>query len=106
MKGELCGLFQGDRQVGGGLAWDLDILMTDVSDSDNVRYKFAKWVLTALSYWLFENADTVTVRLYNEKGYWEGEGQITSPKPAKFDKMIHLPLSIVGEGTLEEKRQS
>lgn len=103
MKGRLGGLFSGEQQVGGILDWEFEPLFIEGSDGKVKTFKFEKWRLTAPSYWLFGEVDTVTVRLYHGNRYWEGEGSITSKPKQVYDCLIHEQLEIVGEGQLVEK---
>ncbi len=105
MEGKLAGLFSGDEQAGGLLDWKFEVIFAETSDGDHHKvYKFAKWVLTAPSYWLFKEANKVTVRLYHGDRYWEGEGCIISTPTKIYDAMIHEPIEIVGEGQLVDKK--
>ena len=105
MKGTLGGLYNGENQVGGFLDWELDVLLADSLDGESRGFKFSKWILTAKSYWTFDDMDEVVVRLYNtaNRKYWEGEGCVLSTIPNIRDTMIHSPLKIVGEKQLVEK---
>jgi len=104
MKGQLGGLFSGTQQVGGIVDWDFELIMAEGSDGKVKTFKFSKWRLTAPSYWLFGEVDTVIVRLYHGTRYWEGEGTIISKVKQVYDTMIHEPLEIVGEGQLVDKK--
>ncbi len=105
MKGKLGGLFSGDQQVGGIFDWEFEVIFTETSDGEHHKvYKFAKWILTAPSYWLFKETSNVIVRLYHGDRYWEGEGNIISTPSKIYDTMIHEQIEIVGEGQLVDKK--
>ncbi len=105
MKGKLGGLFIESQQVGGLLDWEFEVIFAESSDGDHHKvYKFAKWILTASSYWLFQSTNTLTVRLYHGDRYWEGEGNIISTPSKIYDTMIHKEIEIVGEGQLIDKK--
>ncbi len=105
MEGKIGGLFSGGQQVGGILDWTFEVMFAKSSDGDHHKvYKFAKWMLTAPSYWLFEKTKGVIVRLYHGDRYWEGEGDIISTPSMVYDTMILEPIEIMGEGQLEDKK--
>lgn len=101
MEGKLGGLFLNGNQIGGFLDWKFELLLADIP-YDEIRYKFAKWKLNAPAYWLFAEPDNIIVRLYQGNAYWEGEGKIISRVRSIFDTMVHEPIEIIGEGTLNE----
>ncbi len=104
MEGKLGGLFKNEVQIGGFLDWKFELLLA--TNFDELKYKFAKWKLEALAYWLFVEPNIVIVRLYHNIGdtYWEGEGRIISRLEKVFDTMVHSPIEIIGEGQLVEKK--
>ena len=106
MNGKLGALFRGEKQIGGFLDWEQTTLLNQSTnqDGDLIR-KLASWTLTARAYWLFDAPPRdITVRLYlGGKGYWEGQGFISSATRKIFDTLIYEPLDIVGEGILEGK---
>ena len=105
MEGKIAGLFNEDQQVGGILDWKFEVLFAQFPDGKgHIVYKFSKWILTAPSYWLFKEANTITVRLYQGDRYWEGEGSIISTPSKVYDTMIHKEIEIAGEGQLIEKK--
>ena len=101
MKGKIGSLHKGILQIGGILDWSLDLVLADYTKDTDTYYKLSKWKLTAQNYWLFDIPDKIVIRLYSEgKGYWEGEGHISSQYSKIFDTLIHSPIEIVGEGIL------
>ena len=102
MEGRLGGLFKDDKQIGGLVDWEFELLLADASNDITRVYKFAKWRLNSRSYWLFEEPDIVTVRLYVGKTYWEGDGKIITRIEDVFDTMVHKQIEIIGEGSLNE----
>ena len=106
MEGKLGGLFTDGIQIGGFLDWRFELLLADSSNEGSLVYKFAKWKLTAPSYWIFTEPDDVVVRLYYDRvaAYWEGEGKIISRIQGVFNKLVHEDIEIIGEGTLNEHR--
>lgn len=103
MEGRLAGLFNGE-QVGGILDWKFEVLFVESFNGITKQYKFAKWILTAPSYWLFSEVGDVTVRLYQGDRYWEGEGHIISKVQNVYDTMTQEPIEIVGESPLVDKK--
>ena len=106
MEGKLGGLFDGERQIGGFLNWEFEVIFSDASEGKAKTYQFKKWILTAPSYWLFAEPDNVIVRLFFDIGtaYWEGRGVISSNMQKVFDTLIYEKIEIIGEGTLEMKK--
>ena len=104
MEGKLGGLFSGDQQVGGILDWKFEVIFTESSDGMAKKYKFVKWILTAPSYWLFQETNNIVVRLYQGDRYWEGEGNIISTPSKVYDTMIYEGIEIIGEESLVEHR--
>ena len=105
MNGRIGSLHNGEQLAGGILDWSLDLILASTTRDTLIYNKLAKWKLTAQSYWFFDKPDNVTVRLYPDsgKGYWEGEGHITSEIQKLFDTLIHSEIIINGEGVLEGK---
>ncbi len=105
MKGKLGGLFSSNQQVGGILDWEFEVIFAESSDGDNHKvYRFAKWILTAPSYWLFKESNSVASRLYHGDRYWEEEGNIISTPSKVYDTMIREQIEVVGEGQLVDKK--
>ena len=102
MEGRLGGLFKDGVQIGGLLDWEFSLILAD-TPYDIVKYKFAKWKLESDSYWLFEEPDIVTVRLYVGNAYWTGDGRITSGIQDVLDTLVHERIEIIGEGSLVER---
>ncbi len=105
MNGKLGGLFSENQQVGGILDWKFEVLFNETSDGEHHKVcKFAKWILTSPSYWLFQSTNNLTVRLYHGDRYWEGEGCIISTPSKVYDTMLHESIEIMGEGQLIDKK--
>lgn len=104
MQGKLGAIFRNDKQVGGFLDWSEETIINESSNQEGEAiHKFANWKLTAQSYWLYDAIKgNITIRLYlGDKGYWQGEGYISSPMRKIYDTLIHENFEVIGEGILE-----
>ena len=105
MNGKIGGIYEGKRQVGGLIDWNLDINLTDGEKDGAKIYRLSTWRVNAGGYWFYKPVTRITVRLFTGIGlsYWEGTGIVDSTTKGFVGVLIHERLSILGSGILEGK---
>lgn len=99
MDGELVVLFVNGKQVGGGLGWEIELDIREVSASMHREYVVQKWKARARKFWMLEVPSSNIMdavfytRFHSELlAVSKNRVEVKLPKSYKLNEMIEAPL--------------